>query len=56
MIQEHLFCMIEPNFCRNLFLTALRHRSLLKMLKNLKPLKNSVIKTIYFQQHNKLFD
>ena len=48
--------MNELNFCRHLFLTALHHYLFLKMLKNLKPLKNYVIKTIFFQWHNKLFD
>lgn len=37
--------MIEPNFSHNLFLTTLRQL-----------LKNYVIKTIFFLQHNKLFD
>ena len=36
--------MTEPNFWHNLFLTAFRQ-----------PLKNYLIKTIFFQRHNKLF-
>ena len=46
--------MNEPNFCSNLFLTALRYWLLKKMLQNLESLQNYVIKTIFFQRHNKV--
>ena len=53
---EHLLFMNEPNFCRNLFLAALRHCLLQKILKNLKPLKNYVIKTIFSSDINFLIE
>ena len=48
--------MSELNFCRNLFLTALRQCLLYKMLKSLKPFKSYVAKTIFSQRHNKILD
>ena len=47
--------MNEPKFRCNLFLASLRHCSLQKMHKNLKPPINYVIKTIYFRRHKQTF-